>query len=155
PGMLVLTSRQDVPELEGFGTMVLQHPLEELSDEAGADLLVDLGVWGPEDELRAAVHDLRGRALWVALLGTYLAEGCSGDVRARDRLDFADIILTAQEQENVDRTVRYARRAERVLEAYLKVFETQAEGPDGVGGPERALLHLLGLFDRVADGPAV
>ena len=45
------------------------------------------------------------------------------------------------------------------MRGYLEQFEKLATDPkrqtEGLGGPERAVLHLLGLFDRPADGPAV
>lgn len=155
PGLLILTSRQEVPELEGFGDLVLRHPLEELSDAAGADLLVDLGTSGRRAELEAAVREVRGHALSVTLLGTFLAEVCDGDIQKRERFDFSDIILSAGEHENVDRTVHYAKRAEKILEAYLERFDELSSGAGRIGGPERALLRLIGLFDRPADGAAV
>ena len=43
------------------------------------------------------------------------------------------------------------------MRGYLEQFEKLAkdDATAGIGGPESALLHLLGLFDRPADGPAV
>ena len=79
PGLVVLTTRQEVPELAGFGPLVIEHELEELSDRAGADLLVELGVRGRQRELEAAVREVQGHALSVTLLGTYLAEVCGGE----------------------------------------------------------------------------
>ncbi len=157
PGLLVLTSRQEVTELEGSGKLVVHHALEQLSDKAGADLLVELGVRGRPRELQSAVHDLGGHALSVTLLGTYLAEVCGGDIHQKDRFNFGDVILSPEEEENADRTVRYAKRAEKVMAGYLEQFDklAQGKGSAGLGGPERALLHVLGLFDRPADGPAV
>src|SRR5262245_56904313 len=76
PGLVGLTTRQEVPELTGFGSVSINHALDKLSDAAGADLLVELGVIGRQRELEAAVHDLEGHALSVTLLGTYLAEVC-------------------------------------------------------------------------------
>jgi hypothetical protein len=154
-GLMVLTSRQEVPELEGFGDLVIHHELEKLSDEAGADLLVELGVRGKPRELKAAVQDVEGHALSVTLLGTYLAEVCGGDIHQRDHFNFGEVILSPEEEENADKTIRYAKRAEKVMAGYLEQFDKLAEGSKGLGGPERALLHILGLFDRPADGAAV
>ncbi|MGO9172519.1 MAG: TIR domain-containing protein [Rhodomicrobium sp.] len=159
PGLMVLTSRQEVPELEGFGDLIIHHELEKLSDEAGADLLVELGVRGRPRELQAAVHDVEGHALSVTLLGTYLAEVCGGDIRHRDQFDFAHIVLSPAEQSELltDKTIVPAKRAAKVMRGYLKQFEKLAKdnATAGLGGPERAILNLLGLFDRPADGPAV
>lgn len=159
PGLVVLTTRQEVPELAGFGPLVVNHALEELSDGAGADLLVELGVYGRRRELEAAVHEVQGHALSVTLLGTYLAEVCGGDIRHRDQFNFADIVLSPEEQSDLatDKTIVAAKRAAKVMRGYLEQFEKlETDGASaGLGGPERGLLNLLGLFDRPADGPAV
>ena len=156
---MVLTTRQEVPELEGHGSLVVNHALEDLTDHAGADLLVDLGVHGRQRDLEAAVHELQGHALSVTLLGTYLAEVCGGDIRHRDQFDFAHIVLSPAEQSELltDKTIVPAKRAAKVMRGYLAQFDKLAKegASDGLGGPELVLLNLLGLFDRPADGPAV
>ena len=50
-----------------------------------------------------------------------------------------------------------AKRAAKVMRGYLEQFEKLAKdnAAEGLGGPELALLNLVGLFDRPADGPAV
>ena len=158
-GLMVLTTRQEVPELEGHGSLVVNHALEDLSDHAGADLLVDLGVHGRQRDLEAAVRELQGHALSVTLLGTYLAEVCGGDIRHRDQFDFAHIVLSPEEQSELltDKTIVPAKRAAKVMRGYLAQFDKLAKegASDGLGGLELALLNLLGLFDRPADGPAV
>ena len=161
PGLVVLTTRQEVPELGGYGPLVINHALDQLSDRAGADLLVELGVRGRQRELEAAVRGVQGHALSVTLLGTYLAEVCGGDIRHRDQFDFADIVLSPTEQSELltDKTIIPAKRAAKVMRGYLDQFEKLASDPkrqaEGLGGPERALLSLLGMFDRPADGSAV
>jgi hypothetical protein len=129
---------------------VINHELDQLSDRAGADLLVELGVQGRQRELEAAVHELQGHALSVTLFGTYLAEVCGGDIRHKDQFDFADIVESPEEIELADKTIIPAKRAARVMRSYLAQFEKLAQD----GGTERAILNLLGLFDRPADGPA-
>lgn len=153
PGLVVLTTRQEVPELQGFGTVTINHELDQLSDRAGADLLVELGVHGRQRELEAVVHELQGHALSVTLLGTYLAEVCGGDIRHRDEFDFAHIVLSPEEESELltDKTIVPAKRAAKVMHGYLAQFEKLVQD----GGAERAILNLLGLFDRPADGPAV
>ena len=152
-GLMVLTTRQEVPELDGHGSLVVNHPLEDLSDHAGADLLVELGVHGRQPDLEAAVREVQGHALSVTLLGTYLAEVCGGDIRRRDKFDFAHIVLSPEEQSDLltDKTIVPAKRAAKVMRAYLAQFEKLAQD----GGAELAILNLLGLFDRPADGLAV
>jgi cold shock CspA family protein len=160
-GVVVLTTRQEVPELGGYGPLVINHALEELSSPAGADLLVELGVRGRQRDLEAAVREVEGHALSVTLLGTYLAEVCGGDIRHRDQFDFAGIVLSPGEKSDLltDKTIIPAKRAAKVMRGYLEQFAKLATDPkrraEGLGGPERALLDLLGLFDRPADGPAV
>ena len=158
-GLMVLTTRQEVPELEGHGSLVVNHALEDLSDHAGADLLVELGVHGRQRDLEAAVREVQGHALSVTLLGTYLAEVCGGDIRHRDQFDFAHIVLSPAEQSELltDKTIVPAKRAAKVMRGYLAQFDKLAKegAAEGLGGPELALLNLLGLFDRPADGPAV
>jgi tetratricopeptide (TPR) repeat protein len=159
PGLVVLTTRQEVPELEGLGPLVINHPLDLLSDTAGADLLVELGVHGRQRELEAAVRSIKGHALSVTLLGTYLVEVCGGDIRHRDQFDFANIVLSQAEQEELatDKTIIPAKRVAKVMRGYLEQFDklARSDAAAGLGGPERALLNLLGLFDRPADGKAV
>ena len=154
PGLVVLTSRQEVPELEGAGDLVVHWPLEKLAPSAGADLLVDLGAKGRQRDLEAAVEELEGHALSVTLLGTFVAEVCRGDIQQRDRFKFGEIILNPEEQESADDTLIPAKRAEKVMAGYLEQFENLAKTA-GQGAPERALLNLIGLFDRPVDGPAV
>jgi hypothetical protein len=159
PGLVVLTTRQEVPELEGFGPLVVNHPLEELSPQAGAELLVELGVRGRQSELEDAVKELDGHALSVTLLGTYLSEVCGGAIRHRHAFKFADIVLSPEEQSELvtDKTIIPAKRAAKVIRGYIEQFEnlSRNDASAGLGGPEIALLNLIGLFERPADGAAV
>lgn len=158
-GLLVLTTRQEVTELAGRGSLVVDLSLNHLSDAAGAELLVDLGVRGQQRELESAVRELDGHALSVTLLGGFLTEVCGSDIRRRAEFDFGNVVLTEAEALALasDKTILPARRVAKVMEGYLAQFEKLARdrGSAGRGGPERALLHLLGLFDRPADGAAV
>ncbi len=62
-------------------------------------------------------------------------------------------MLSPEEQSELltDKTIVPAKRAAKVMRGYLAQFEKLAQD----GGAERAILNLLGLFDRPADGPAV
>jgi len=155
PGLLVITSRQPVLELKGMGNLVVDQPLDQLSPSAGADLLVELGVRGRQQDLQAAVGEVNGHALSVTLLGTYIAEVCGGDIRKRQQFQLSKIIDTPEELEAADETQRAAKRTRRIIEEYLKQFESLSGKTAGNGGPERALLNLVGLFDRPADSKAV
>src|SRR6185369_16521061 len=74
-GLCLVTSRQPVVELENkTGRVVVQQHLERLDPEAGAELLRQLEVKGPEKELRQASEELRGHAYTLMLLGTYLRD---------------------------------------------------------------------------------
>ena len=128
-----------MPELDGHGSLVINHPLEDLSDHASADLLVELGVHGRQRDLEAAVRELQGHALSVTLLGTYLAEVCGGDIRHRDQFDFAHIVLSPEEQSELltDKTIVPAKRAAKVMRGYLAQFEKLAKegATDGARRP--------------------
>jgi hypothetical protein len=135
-GLIVLTSRlavRDIAHWQDATAPVVD--VERLSDEAGAALLRDNGVWGTDKELKAAAHDFEGHPLALGLLASFLKETQTGDVRRRDhvRAYFAD-----QENPRHD-------HAKRVMESYEK--EWLAGRPVLL-----AIMHLIGLFDRPASG---
>lgn len=113
------------------------HPLLRLPVQAGVDLLKSLKVDGSQTELVAAVEDMRGHALSLRVLGAYLHDAYGGDVRQRGQIDFdkAD-----QEEQN--------GHAFRVIGQYMDWFATDGER----GQRARALLALMGLFDRPVSG---
>src|SRR5262249_46468576 len=108
--------------------------VDELSDEAGAALLRDNGVWGTDSELKATAHNFAGHPLALGLLASFLKETQFGDVRRRDhiRAYFAD-----PENPRHD-------HAKRVMESY----ETQWLSHNPV---MRGIMQMVGLFDRPAD----
>ena len=69
PGLLVITTRQPIVELDNAGAIVTNHPLDRLSPQAGADLLEELGVTGRQQEFEKAVKSVDGHALSVTPLG--------------------------------------------------------------------------------------
>ncbi|MEZ5997073.1 MAG: hypothetical protein R3B98_00060 [Hyphomonas sp.] len=83
PGLVVVTSRQPLPETEGIAR-VRNHPLEELSPPAGAALLKRLGCWGASKDLEAASREADGHALTLTALGGYIEAVEAGDIRRRD-----------------------------------------------------------------------
>jgi hypothetical protein len=133
PGLCLVVSRQPVVELEHHrGPRVDQRPLQRLDPAAGRALLRQLGVTGADAELEAAVDELRGHAYSLMLLGRYLAEATEdADIRRRH-----EISLLEQDAADGD-------HARHLFAAYLAHL-----GPEG---PEAALLHLLGFFDRPAE----
>jgi hypothetical protein len=135
-GLVVLTSRLLVKDIvrwrESAAPLI---DIEKLSEEAGAALLRDNGVWGTDKELRAAARDFGGHPLALGLLASFLKETYLGDVRQRDRIRG---LLHDDEDPRHD-------HARRVMESYDKEWLT--------GEPiKRAIMHMVGLFDRPASG---
>ena len=143
-GLCLLTSRVDFPNLplsdviwgrapDSDHSPALRVSLERLSTEAGRHLLRQAGVKGLDGELDAAVEEYEGHALALVLLGEYLAKFLDADIAKRDLIPPFP-----------DRT-RAGRHAFRVMEAY-----DRALAKDGMEA-ERAILRIVGLFDRPAD----
>jgi nucleoside phosphorylase/tetratricopeptide (TPR) repeat protein len=133
-GLCVISTRERVGDLVEFenGT-VIQHELEHLSPQAGAQLLRALHVKGDNDELEQAAQEYAGHALALTLLGSYLSDVCGGDIRRRNEVEFEE-------------DARHGRHAERVMRAYEKWLGESVE---------LAVLRLLGLFDRPADAASI
>ena len=134
PGLVVLTSREKLTDLagdEGEGARTIE--LKALSEEAGAKLLAELGVKGEPDEMHAAVRSFKGHAFALTLLGNLLVEQCDGDVRRHREIPAV-----------LDADARGAQ-ARRMMAAYDK----------RLGAPEKAIVRLLGFFDRPAPGGAL
>jgi tetratricopeptide (TPR) repeat protein len=134
-GLCLVTSRQPVVELESKASrVVVQRPLEKLDPEAGAALLRQLEVAGPEKELRQASKELRGHAYTLMLLGTYLRDA-TADHEIRRR---AEIPLLQEDAEQ-----KFNHHARHLFAAYVRHL--------GGSSPEVAVLRLLGFFDRPAE----
>jgi tetratricopeptide (TPR) repeat protein len=133
-GLIVLTSRipiKDTARWRDNAAPIVN--VERLSNEAGAALLRENGVWGTDKELKAAAQDFDGHPLALGLLASFLKETQSGDVRRRDhiRAYFADPDNPRHDH------------AKRVMESYEKEWLT--------GQPVLlAIMHIVGLFDRPA-----
>jgi tetratricopeptide (TPR) repeat protein len=108
--------------------------LDKLSPEDGAKLLEVLGAKGTHKELVDAAAEMKGHALALTLLGSYLADACEGDIRKRREIGLLEGDMTGGEH------------AKRAMAAYARWF---GEGPD------IAVLRLLGLFDRPADAGCI
>ncbi len=134
--LIVLTSRLAVKDIvrwrDGAAPVI---DVERLSDEAGAALLRDNGVWGTDKELKTAAHDFDGHPLALGLLASFLKETQKGDARRRDHIRglLADIDNPGHDH------------ARRVMESIEK--EWLAEQPVLL-----AIMHMVGLFDRPASG---
>jgi tetratricopeptide (TPR) repeat protein len=133
-GLIVLTSRLAVEDIkrwrDGSAPVI---DVDRLSDEAGAALLRDNGVWGTDKELKAATHDFDGHPLALGLLATFLKETQTGDVRRRDHIR---VYLADPDNPRHD-------HARRVMESYER--EWLAEQPVLI-----AIMQIVGLFDRPA-----
>jgi hypothetical protein len=90
-----------------------------------------LGVKGAEEELRDASTEYHGHCLALTLLGSYLTDAYSGDVRCREEVS-ARLIEDS----------RQGAHARKVLHSYQTWFGE---------GPELSVLRMLGLFDRPVD----
>ena len=135
-GLCVVTTRYSIPDLRAYWqTTAPEIPLLRLSNAAGVDLLQSLGLRGTAREFEALVEEVKGHALTLNLLGSYLRDAHGGDIRRRDlvKLQEAD----AEEQ---------GGHAFRVMEAYERQFEREGDK----GQRALAVLRLLGLFDRPA-----
>jgi len=143
-GLCLLTSRVAFPDLPlsdvvrepdppGAAVCALRINLERLSPEAGRHLLRQAGVKGLDDELDTAVEEYEGHALALVLLGEYLAKFLDADIAKRDLIPPFP-----------DRT-RAGRHAFRVMDAYDRALAKD------IMEAERALLRIIGLFDRPAD----
>lgn len=133
-GMCIITTRIPVADLARGDDSTPLINLGGLSAASGAVLLRELGVIGSDLELHEAAEDMHGHALALTLLGRYLERARGGDVRCREELP----VLEAAERIGSDKAVR-------VMAAYDAWLDER----------ERAVLRLLGLFDRPADEGAM
>lgn len=135
PGLVVITTRVKLANLEAFAGVSLRTiALRPFSEQDGIALLKSLQVRGSDAELAAAVQDFRGHPLALTLLGNLLREAWHGEVSERSKVGpvLYDDVKGGQ--------------ARRAMAAYDRWFRP---------GPERAVLRLLGLFDRPAPGAAL
>ena len=134
-GLCVITTRENVADIENtVGRTTKRVLLENLSEEAGAEVLKNLGVKGPKKELRDTSREFKGHALALNLLGSYLATVHDGEIWKRDLVPG----LTEDEEKG--------GHAKRVMESYEIWLKKK---------PELDILYVMGLFDRPADEGAI
>jgi hypothetical protein len=141
-GLCVLTTRYSIRDLTNYlQTTVREHHLLRLSGAAGVELLQSLGVHGSAPDLAALVLDVRGHALSLNLLGSYLRDAHGGDVRKRDQVKLEEADAEAQ-----------GGHAFRIMDAYVQWFASPDKNAKEAKQGKRAIavLKLLGLFDRPA-----
>ena len=135
-GLCVITTRMPVADIADYeGTAAPRRDLEQLSSDAGAQLLQALGVKGHEAELRSASDEFSGHCLALTLLGSYLTDAYNGDIRCRKEVS-----------ERLAHDARQGVHARKVMESYQTWFGE---------GPELSVLRVLGLFDRPVDEKAL
>ena len=135
-GLCIITTRMPVADIADHeGTAAPRRDLEQLSNEAGAQLLRSLGVKGHEMELRSASDEFGGHCLALTLLGSYLTDAYNGDIRCRKEVSV-----------RLAHDVRQGVHARKVMESYQTWFGE---------GPELSVLRMLGLFDRPANEKAL
>ena len=150
-GLCIVTTRYSMPDFRAYlGKTVQEEKLTRLSTEAGVALLQSFKVKGslrkviPSadgrellNEFEKLVEDVQGHALTLNLLGSYLHDAHAGDIRKRDLVKL----------EVADTESEHGGHAFRVMDAYVKSFESEGEK----GKRALAVLRLLGLFDRPAN----
>ena len=144
-GLLLITSRQELPELVSFrAPQVITSELDRMTLTDGVELLAALGVQGYRSQMKKTVEELYGHALSLNLLGAYLSSAHGGDVNQREQFSLGEV-EKADPDFVGDATVPYARRAERIMEGTTR----------RLGEAETAILHMVGLFDRPAEREAL
>jgi hypothetical protein len=79
-GLCVVTTRYSIPDLKVYRQgNAPEIPLKRLPKEAGVALLKSLGVKGTQQEFERLVEDVRGHALTLNLLGSYLRDAHAGE----------------------------------------------------------------------------
>src|SRR5271165_4656091 len=135
-GLCVITTRLPVADIaEHERTSAPRYDLEQLSSEAGAQLLRALSVIGDEEKLRSASDEFGGHCLALTLLGSYLTDAHNGDIRCRKEIS-----------DRLGHDKRQGFHARKVMESYQNWLGE---------GPELSVLRVLGLFDRPADEKAL
>jgi len=140
-GLCVVTTRYSIPDLRAYWQTTAQEvKLTRLSKDNAVELLRSLGVKGMQKECETLVEEVKGHALTLNLLGSFLKRAFKGDIRQRDRVKF----------EEADSRVQ-GGHAFRTMAAYEKWLMT-----GGLEGRrEAAILRLIGLFDRSADADCI
>jgi len=135
-GLCVITTRTPVADIADHErTSALRRDLDQLSSDAGEQLLRALGVQGDEVELRSASDEFSGHCLALTLLGSYLTDAYNGDIRRREEVSV-----------RLAHDLRQGAHARKVMESYQTWFGE---------GPELSVLRMLGLFDRPAEEKAI
>jgi tetratricopeptide (TPR) repeat protein len=92
------------------------------------------------------VEDVKGHALTLTLIGSYLHDAHAGDIRKRNLVKLEDA------DAEIEVIPDHPNHAFHVMDAYARWFETSGKNEEETkkGLRALALLRLLGLFDRPA-----
>ncbi|KPA16096.1 ATPase domain protein, prokaryote domain protein [Candidatus Magnetomorum sp. HK-1] len=138
-GLCIITTRVKVVDIKHLIEPEYFIDLENISEEAGIDLLRSLGIKNTEEaELRKAVGEFGCHALALKLLGNYLRVVHNGDIYRRHEIP----VLMDEKIEG--------GHAKRIMQSYEKWLKKTTKG-------KRALeiLYMMGLFDRPATRDAI
>jgi tetratricopeptide (TPR) repeat protein len=131
-GLCVVTTRYSISDLRAYWQSTAPEiQLPRLSQQAGVALLRSLGLHGRQKDVETLVEDVKGHALTLNLLGTYLRDAHEGDVHKRELV-------------KLEHPAEQGGQTFPVMDALVAWFQGQA----GTGQQALALLQLLGLFDR-------
>ena len=133
PGLCLISTREGVTDLwhDEDECEVKQYNLDTISSTAGRALLRVSGIEGEDEALEKAVEAFGQHAYAVKLLGNYLVDGGTPDIKhAVDIPDLPDV----EEKDG--------KHPRRVMAAFAKRFGDSAKAD---------ILAMLGLFDRPAD----
>jgi hypothetical protein len=147
-GLCIVTTRYSLPNLNNFfQTTAPELKLLRLSSTAGIDLLKKLGVHGKTVEFEELVGDVKGHALTLNVLGTYLRDAHGGDIRKYSLVKFEEADHDNHAFHVMDAYVRWL--SPKGLRVWLRrLFSKDERRIHREGKVELALLQLMGLFDR-------
>lgn len=137
-GLCVITTRENVAEIDRYAARCEQINLEHISPEAGCALLRVRRVQGTDEELERLSRAFGNHALALTLLAEYLRQ-FEGHPAEKG---FAIPDLEVPEAKG--------RHARRLMEAFAQQFS-----PANGTGAELELLQVLGLFNRPAPREAI
>ena len=164
-GLCVVTTRYSIPDLKGFRENVAPEvSLLRLPRDAGVDLLKSFGVQGSErkiipfdsgrellNEFEKLVEDVKGHALTLNLLGSYLHFAYGGDIRKRDLIRLQDADERSENKHHyvhvMDAYVRWLSRG-GIWARVRRLFSQMEREAQMEGERMLAMLRLVGLFDR-------
>lgn len=134
-GLCVITTRPPFRALADLDGLVEHVHLGNLQDADGAMLLEQRGVDAAPEQLRSISARFLGHPLALTLYGTLVARVAKGNPEQ------ADAFLACGEADVADDRTDEGRHARRIIEEYDRLLGD---------GPERAILRIMGLFDRPA-----